>query len=116
MDFETCGSDLAQITHLDRDPQDWDITIHHLVPDGVKAYPSATTVVRGDYVYLFALYETGTRPLLVTRIPLTGLDNPAGYLEYLTTDGTWKPGFDPSHAREVMRTDPPNSPSGTTPS
>jgi hypothetical protein len=102
MDFETCGSDLAQITHLDRDPQDWDVTIHRLVPDGVKAYPSATTVIRGDYVYLFALYETGTRPLLVTRIPLSALDNPAGHLEYLTTDGTWQPGFDPSHAKEVM--------------
>ena len=104
MDFETCGSDLAQITHLDRDPQHWNVTIHPLVPDGVKAYPSATTVVHGDYVYLFALYEAGTRPLLVTRIPLSGLDHPAAHLEYLASDGTWKPGFDPAHAKEVMQT------------
>lgn len=104
MDFETCGSDLAQISHLDRDPQDWTVTIHPLVPDGVKAYPSATTVVHGDYAYLFALYESGTRPLLVTRIPLSGLDDPAAHLQYLAEDGTWKPGFDPVHAKEVMKT------------
>ncbi|WP_263366491.1 DUF4185 domain-containing protein [Edaphobacter bradus] len=103
MDFETCGSDLAQVSHLDRDPQDWEVSIHPLVPDGVKAYPSAATVVRGDYAYLFALYESGTRPLLVTRLPLNGLDNPAGNLEYLATDDTWKHGFDPSHAKEVMK-------------
>jgi len=103
MDFETCGSDLAQVSHLDRDPQKWDVTIRPLVPDGVKAYPSATTVVHGDFVYLFALYESGTRPLLVTRIPLSGLDHPAAHLEYLASDGQWKPGFDPKDAREVMK-------------
>jgi hypothetical protein len=102
MDFETCGSDLAQVSHLDRDPQDWTVKIHTLVPDGVKAYPSATTVVSGDFAYLFALYENGTRPLLATRIPLSGLDKPATNLQYLAADGDWKPGFDPAHAFEVM--------------
>lgn len=103
MDFETCGSDLAQVSHLDSDPQHWKVTIHPLVPDGVKAYPSATTVVSGDYVYLFALYESGTRPLLVTRIPLSSLNSPAANLEFLASDGTWKQGFDPAHAKEVMK-------------
>jgi hypothetical protein len=102
MDFETCGSDLAQVTHLDRDPQHWNVTIHPLVADGLKAYPSATTVVHDGYAYLFALYENGTRPLLVTRIPLDKLTNPSANLEYLASDGTWKPGFDPAHAKEVM--------------
>lgn len=102
MDFETCGSDLAQVTHLDRNPQKWDVTIHQLVPDGVKAYPSATTVVDGGYAYLFALYESGTRPLLVTRIPLNKLSDPAANLQYLANDGMWKPGFNPADAKEVM--------------
>ena len=100
--FESCGSDLAQVSHLERDPQDWRVTVHPLVPDGVKAYPSATTVVRDGYAYLFALYEKGAYPLLATRIPLTGLTAPAAHLEYLATDGTWKPGFDPVHAKAVM--------------
>lgn len=103
MDFETCGSDLAQISHLDRDPQHWEVKIHSLVPDGAKAYPSATTVVSGKFAYLFALYESGSRPLLATRIPLSGLDQPAANLQYLAADGVWEPGFDPAQAFEVMQ-------------
>lgn len=104
MDFATCGADLARVSHLDRDPQRWSVDYYPLVPDGVKAYPSATTVVDGKYVYLFALYESGTRPLLATRIPLTGLDNPKKNLEYLAADGQWKLGFDPAQAKPVMKT------------
>ena len=103
IDFETCGSDLAQITHLERDPQQWEVAIHPLVPDGVKAYPSAAAVVNDGYAYLFALYEQGTRPLLATRISLEKLTAPADNLEYLAADGTWKRGFDPSKAKEVMK-------------
>lgn len=102
MDFETCGSDLAQVSHLDRDPQDWKVTIRPLVADGVKAYPSATTLVDGNYAYLFALYESGARPLLATRIPLSGLANPSKNLQYLAADGMWKPGFDPARAKMIM--------------
>ena len=102
MDFETCGSDLAQVSHLDRDPQNWDVTIHPLVADGVKAYPSASTVVDDGYAYLFALYESGSRPLLATRIPIKGLDSPQKNLQYLASDGSWKPGFDPAQAKPVM--------------
>jgi hypothetical protein len=102
LDFETCGSDLAQVSHLERSPQEWQVSIHPLVADGVKAYPSAATVVDGKFAYLFALYESGTRPLLVTRVPLAGLTAPAKNLHYLAADGTWKPGFDPANAKQVM--------------
>ncbi len=101
-DFETCGSDLAQISGLGKDPQHWNVTIHPLVSNGVKAYPSATTVVHDGYVYLFASYENSTHPLVATRIPLRKLSDPAANLEYLAADGTWKPGFDPAKAKEVM--------------
>lgn len=102
MDFESCGSDLAQISGLKRDPHDWQVKIHSLVRDGVAAYPSASTVVEGKYAYLFALYEHGDRPLLATRIPLGGLANPSSNLEYLAADGTWRKGFEPAKAKEVM--------------
>ena len=101
-DFESCGSDLAQISGLNKDPQHWIVKVHPLVPDGVKAYPSATTVVHDGYAYLFAIYENGTRPLLATRIALAKLNDPAANLEYLAADGAWKPGFDPMKAKEVM--------------
>jgi hypothetical protein len=101
-DFETCGSDLAQIAHLERDPQQWQVTVHPLVADGVRAYPSAGAVVNGGYAYLFALYESGTRPLLAARIPLEKLTAPATNIEYYATDGTWRHGFDPANAKEIM--------------
>lgn len=104
MNFETCGSDLARISNPETNPQDWKIEYYPLVPDGAKAYPSATTVVHGQYVYLFALYESGSRPLIVTRIPLAGLNSPKSHLEYLTANGKWEPGLDAAKAKQVMRT------------
>ena len=102
MDFATCGSDLAKLSHLDRDPQNWTVRYYPLVPDGVKAYPSAVTLVHGNYAYLYALYESGSRPLMATRIPLRGLQDPQKNLEYLTVAGDWKGGFDPKTGKEVM--------------
>lgn len=103
MGFETCGSDLARVADLDADPQDWTMEYFPVVSDGVKAYPSATTVVHGDFAYIFALYENASRPLLVTRIPLDGLNDPQKNLQYLAKDGSWKPGFVPADARPVMQ-------------
>jgi len=102
MNFETCGADLARISNPEADPQKWKITYSPLVEDGVKAYPSATAFVEGEYAYIFTLYEAGSRPMLLTRIPLSGLDKPAAHLEYLAADNTWKPGLVPDKAKEVM--------------
>jgi hypothetical protein len=101
-DFETCGADLAKVSNLDADPQKWKVDYFPLVKDGVAAYPSSTAVVDGDYAYLFALYEKDVRPMLLTRIPLKGLDSPAANLQYLSKDGTWKSGLKPEDAMAVM--------------
>ncbi len=103
MGFATCGADLARISAPGPDPQRWKIDYFPLVPDGAHAYPSATAVVYGDDAYLFALEESGTRPLLATRIPLQGLGNPARNLEYLAADGRWLSGFSPHNAEQVMK-------------
>ena len=100
--FETCGADLARVSSLEKDPQQWSIKYFPLVSEGVHAYPSATAVVEGDYVYIFALYEAGLRPMLLTRIPLDGLNSPAEHLQYLTKDGRWKAGLTPVDAMQVM--------------
>lgn len=100
--FDTCGVDLAKVSGLEKDPQQWQVEIQPLIEDGVRAYPSSTAVVEGDFAYIFALYENGSRPLLVTRIPLTGLDNAAKNMQYLAKSGKWRKGFDPKNAKEVM--------------
>ena len=104
MGFETCGTDLAKVSGLGAEAQKWKIEYFPLVPDGVKAYPSASAVVDGQYAYIFALYEVGNRPALLTRIPLTGLIDPRRNLEYLAADNTWQKGFDPGKAKHVMET------------
>lgn len=103
MAFETCGTDLAHISSPGPDPQQWKMQIMPLVPDGAHAYPSATAVVSAGNAYIFALLESGTRPLLATRIPLSGLGAPAAHLEYLTGSGKWQSGFDPKNAKDVMK-------------
>ena len=102
LNFQTCGADLARISNPGDDPQKWKITYSPLVADWVKAYPSATALVEGDYAYIFALYEAGNRPMLLTRIPLSGLKRPVEHLEYLDADNTWEPGLVPAKAKEVM--------------
>lgn len=101
-DFATCGTDLARVTHLNDDPQKWQVSYFPLVPDGTRAYPSAASLVYGKDAYIFALYESGSRPNLLTRIPLNGLGNPQASLTYLGADGAWHPGFNPAKAKEIM--------------
>jgi hypothetical protein len=100
--FKTCGTDLARITSPGPDPLAWKVTYFPLVPDGVHAYPSATALVVGGYAEIFALNETGKKPLLVTRIPLRGLNAPKEHVEFLAADGQWQKGFDPARAAPVM--------------
>ena len=107
MGFATCGSDLARIESPGSespgpDPQQWKITYFPLVADGVQAYPSATTVVDGHYADLFALDEQGSKPLIAARVPLSGMNDPQGNLEYLARDGQWQKGFKPADAQAVM--------------
>ncbi len=102
-DFETCGTDLARVSGLENDPQKWTVKYFPLVPDGIHTYPSATAVVEGEYVYIFALLESGSRPMLLTRIPLNGLDAPEEHLQYLAKNGDWKPGLKPADAMPIMK-------------
>lgn len=101
--FATCGTDLAKISGLHNNPQRWTVEYFPLVPDGVHAYPSATAVVEGQYAYILALLESDSRPMLLTRIPLDGLDTPAEHLQYLAKSGAWKPGLTPADAMHVMK-------------
>lgn len=101
--FDFCGTDLARISNLGPDPQKWTIHYFPLVPNGVGAYPSATALVHGKFVYIFAQWDKGTRPLLVTRIPLAGLSDPASHLQYLSKSGEWRHGFDPADAKPIMK-------------
>lgn len=100
--FEICGTDLARVSGLDRDPQQWEVSIAPLVPDGTRSYPSATTVIDGDFLYIFSLNNFGRTPMTLVRIPLSKLGAAQQNLQFLAADGAWQPGFDPKRAKAVM--------------
>jgi hypothetical protein len=101
--FEICGTDLAHVTGLDNDPQDWKIAYFPLVPEGVHANPSASALIVDNYLYIYTLYEQGSRPQILTRIPLTRLDDPKKSLQYLGNDDEWHNGIEPTKAKTIMK-------------
>lgn len=100
--FEVCGTDLAHVTGFHQVPQNWKVSYLPLVPGVVHANPSASTVIEGDYLYLFTLDEHGKRPEILTRIPVEGLNNPSENLQYLDASGRWQSGLEPAKAKAVM--------------
>jgi hypothetical protein len=100
--FEVCGTDLAHLTDLHLDAQDWKVSYLPVVPEFVHANPSASTTIEGDYLYIFTLDEHGKRPEILTRIPVAGLDNPSENLQYLDASGSWQSGLEPAKAKAVM--------------
>lgn len=102
--FEVCGTDLARVTDIKKDPQKWKISYFPLVEESVHANPSASAVIDGDFVYIFTLYEKGSRPQILTRIPLKGLKDPKKNLQYLGSDDQWHNGIEPEKAKVIMKT------------
>ena len=102
--FEVCGTDLAHVTGLGNDPQEWKVAYFPLVPESVHANPSASALIEGDYMYIYTLYEQVPRPQILTRIPLKGLDDPKKNLQYLGNDNEWHDGIEPAKAKIIMKT------------
>ncbi len=100
--FEVCGTDMARVTGLKDNPQSWKVSYFPLVPESVHANPSASALIEGDYLYIFTLYEQGSRPQILTRIPLKGLDDPRKNLQYLGSDDQWHDGIEPAKAKIIM--------------
>jgi hypothetical protein len=102
--FEVCGTGLAHVTGIEKDPQRWKISCSPLVEESAHANPSASALIDGDYAYIFALYEKGNRPQILTRIPLKGLAHPKKNLQYLGSDDHWHDGLEPNKAKIIMET------------
>jgi len=75
-----------------------------LVAEAVHANPSASTLIEDDHLYIYTLYELGTRPQILTRIPLRGLGDPKKNLQYLGSDDKWHDGIEPAKAKIIMKT------------
>ncbi len=91
------------------DPRAWPVEYLDLtpaIPPGIAAF-APSSVVHGSHVYFYPLClpVAGVSEAfgnMLARIPLDRLDDPRQALEYLATDGTWRRGLDPAHARMVL--------------
>lgn len=102
--FEMCGTDLAHVTGLEGDLQNSKVTYFPLVAEGLHANPSASALIEDDYLYIYTLYEVGSRPQILTRIPVQGLGDPRKNLQYLGSDDKWHDGIEPAKAKIIMKT------------
>jgi hypothetical protein len=102
--FEMFGVTLAKITNPLDDPTRW--TVNYLdLSDSRVAFPGVTTIVSGDYVYLYAVLEDSqnkSHPIILARIAIAQLDRPGDSIRYLTNDGAWKAGSDLKNARIII--------------
>ncbi len=102
--FEVCGTDLARVTGIEGNPQNWKVAYFPLVEGSVHANPSASALIEDDYLYIYTLYEVGSRPQILTRIPVQGLGDPIKSLQYLGSDDKWHDGIEPAKAKVIMKT------------
>jgi hypothetical protein len=92
------GTTLARVSNPQAAPNEWQVEYFELAK--LSGLGKGTVVV-DDYVYLFG----ASGEALVTRLPLAELVKPSAVpmalLEYLASDGTWKPGLDIAAAKKL---------------
>ncbi|MEW5978899.1 MAG: DUF4185 domain-containing protein [Acidobacteriota bacterium] len=104
--FRITGVDLVRISNIEASPDRW-LMRHFKLTEGGGAVPGSSVVVKDEYVYLFTLYDDPPRKhqhMIVTRLPLANLENPAASLEYLDKDRSWKAGLDREDALVILET------------
>jgi hypothetical protein len=106
LSFETIGVNLAKVSNLSAPPSQWKIEYLKLV-EGGAAIPGSAIVLNDGYVYFFTLYDEPARRhqhMILSRLPLEKLANPAAHLEYFAKDQSWKAGLNRDDALVVMET------------
>jgi hypothetical protein len=102
--FEMIGVTLAKVTDPLDVPVHW--TVEYLeLSDSAVAFPGVTTIVSGDYVYLYTVLDDAqhkSHPMSLARIAIAQLGRPRDSIEYLTNDGTWKAGSGSKNARIII--------------
>jgi hypothetical protein len=108
--FEIVGHKIARIKNIGAaHPDEWSIDYIDLtpaIPKGIMAF-APTSVVHGEYVYSYPFYAVTDAPSsvfgnIVARIPLSGLDDPASVITYLTKEGRWEKELNPATAKIVL--------------
>lgn len=104
--FQYVGVDLAEVADVSKPPEQWRIQYHPLA-SGTTAFPGVSINVSEGYAYLYAVLEGDAHkghPMIVARLPLSRLKDPAAAIEYLSQKDGWRSGLDWKDAKIVMAT------------
>jgi len=92
LNFTVSGVVLAIIQNTAEDPGEWTIEYKRL-SNNRYASPGTTIARDGEYLYFFAVLHNGTHDMMITRIPVSSIEDPQGSVEYLKKEGKWGKGF-----------------------
>ena len=92
LNFTVSGVVLAIVQNMKEDPARWRIEYKRL-SDNPYASPGTTIARDGEYFYLFSVLHNGTHDIMITRIPVSLIDDPQSSIEYLDKEGKWSKGF-----------------------
>jgi hypothetical protein len=108
--FQLLGMDLARIENYRDPPEDWRVQLSTL-SDDTEAFPGSAFVVTESHLHAFAFFDhgDGRAPRMLSRLDLDALvrwqPDLSNSLEYLGSEGRWRPGFEPDKAMIVMDDD-----------
>jgi len=100
--FKTAAVVLAKVSNMAAPPDQWRIEYSKLT-EGSTFYPGSTVVVHQKHAYFFVLNEK-QRQMILSRVPLEKLDEPAANLQYFAKDKTWKRGLNGADALVIIET------------
>jgi outer membrane biogenesis lipoprotein LolB len=108
--FKVIGHKIARIKNYTLvDPLQWTVDYIDLkeaiLPD-IEAF-AATSVVFQNHVYFYPLYTYSKDAVkfsgnILVRIPIDKINDSARAIEYLTKDGIWQKGLNPTRAKIVL--------------
>ncbi len=90
--FAITGTDLIRIGNPSAPPEAWDMRVHALGRQPALT-GSGLVVENGHVVLATPLEEAGGHPVILTRLPFDGLDDPGRSLQTLTGPGAWTKGL-----------------------
>jgi hypothetical protein len=110
MPFAFTGVQLGRIENPGAPPQDWRVEVVTLTsqPAHPRLLPASSFVEADEHLYLFSFLDRndGRYPRGLARLPLRVLDGEtqdvSQAVEYLSRDGSWRPGLDATDVKILM--------------
>ncbi len=98
--FKITGTDLLRIGNPTAPPEAWHARAHALARDG--ALMGSGVLKEDAHLLLATPLEMQGHPMILTRLPLDGLDDPAQGIETLLQSGVWIQGLAVERAGHVI--------------